>query len=50
MPHPTAMKPAGVLKAFNKSRKPILPVAIGTKMAIEIMVTPQLMPWAESNV
>ena len=46
IPHATAIQPAGVLKALNMSCNVILPVAIGTRIAIEIIVTPQLIPFA----
>lgn len=46
IPHATAIQPAGVLKALNMSCSVILPVAIGTRIAIEIIVTPQLIPFA----
>lgn len=44
IPQATAIQPTGDLNELIKSMIPILPVAIGTKIATEIMVTPQLIP------
>ena len=43
-PQNTAIQPIGDLKASSKSFKPISPVAIGTKIAAVMMVTPRLIP------
>lgn len=44
MPQATAIQPTGDLNELTKSINPIFPVAIGTKMVIEIIVTPQFIP------
>lgn len=49
IPQMIAIQPIGERKALTKSLSPIRPVAIGTRIVIEIKVTPQLIPLAESN-
>ena len=46
IPAKTAIHPAGVLKVLIRSLKPICQVAIGIKIATEMTVTPQLIPFA----
>ena len=41
-PQKTATQPIGDLKASNKSRRPISPVAIGIRIAAVMIVTPIL--------
>ena len=43
-PQKIAIQPIGDLKASSKSLKPISPVAIGTKIAAVMIVTPMLIP------
>lgn len=45
IPEMRAIHANGVLKAPDKSLKPISPLAMGAKTAIVIMVTPQLIPF-----
>ena len=44
IPITIAIQPAGVLKTRIKSWKVISPVAIGIRIATEMIVTPQLIP------